>query len=65
MSIKINNMPDYAWAYKFIVFRLVNGSRWFFGAYNSISQALCAYNECGGYGNCEIEETENIEKEEV
>ena len=57
-KVKIRNVPEYAWNYKFIVYSVCNGENWFFGAYNEISQALAAYCECKGL----IEETVNVER---
>ena len=44
----IKNMPSYAWDYQFIVYRTVNGEKWFWGAYSEVSKALCAMQEIGG-----------------
>ena len=47
--MKINNMPDYAWQHKYIVYRIAdNGEKWFFGAYDEISKSLCAMIEVNG-----------------
>lgn len=53
----INRIPHYAWSCKFIVYRIVDGENWFFGAYDEVSKALCAAVECRG----QIVETENVE----
>ena len=59
--MKINNVPEYAWKHKFIVYQTVNGEHWFFGAYDEISKSLCAMNECGG----SIIETSEVEHDTV
>ena len=47
--MKINNLPEYALAYKFIVYRIADdGGKWFYGAYDEESKALCAMIECNG-----------------
>ena len=35
----INNLPNYAKDYKFIVYTEVNGEKWFYGAYNDAQWA--------------------------
>lgn len=35
----INNMPEYAANYKFIVYRVWKGEKWFYGAYNDLQWA--------------------------
>lgn len=35
----INNMPAYAVNYRFIVYRVVDGEKWFYGAYNDYMRA--------------------------
>lgn len=44
----INNMPDYAYNHKFIVYRVVDGENWFYGAYDDVSKAMAAMVFCGG-----------------
>ena len=56
--MKIKNMPEYAWRCKYIVFRTVDNECWFFGAYDEISKALCAMQECSG-SICETEEVQH------
>ena len=46
--MKINNLPDYAAEYKFIVYRVVDGEKWFWGAYNDYGRAMYAAGEIGG-----------------
>lgn len=36
----INNLPEYANNYKFIVVRIVDGERWFWGAFNDYQRAI-------------------------
>jgi hypothetical protein len=38
-STMINNMPAYAANYRFIVYRVVAGEKWFYGAYNDLQWA--------------------------
>lgn len=45
----INNMPEYAVNYKFIVYRVVCGEKWFYGAYNDHDRANNIAKEIGGY----------------
>lgn len=47
-NIKINNVSDYAWDYKYIVARKCDGEYWFWGAYNEFDRALYAAEEEGG-----------------
>ena len=35
----INNLPTYAVNYRFIVYRVVDGEKWFYGAYNDAQWA--------------------------
>lgn len=35
----INNLPAYAANYRFIVYRVVDGEKWFYGAYNDAQWA--------------------------
>ena len=34
-KIKVNNVPQYAYEYKYVAVVMVSGERWFFGAYNN------------------------------
>ena len=44
----INNLPDYASEYIYVVATTVDGELWFYGAYNKRSQAFEAASACGG-----------------
>lgn len=44
----INNLPDYALAYKYIVYREVNCESWFYGAFNDAAKAAVSAAEIGG-----------------
>lgn len=46
--MNINNLPEYANNYKYIVCRVVNGALWFWGAYNEQSRAAEAAAAVGG-----------------
>lgn len=46
---KVNNYPNYATQYKYIVTRLVEGEHWFWGAYNDYFKAEQVADEIGGY----------------
>lgn len=46
--MKINNLPDYATEYKFIVYRVVDGEKWFYGAYNDYGRAMYVAGTIGG-----------------
>ena len=35
----INNLPTYAVNYRFIVYCVVDGEKWFYGAYNDAQRA--------------------------
>ena len=35
----IKNLPAYAADYRFIVYRVVDGEKWFYGAYNDMRKA--------------------------
>lgn len=50
MKVKISNMPEYAWNHQFIVYSIneKDGSKWFYGAFDEVSKALCAMNFIGG-----------------
>lgn len=54
--VKVNNMPDYAWEYRYIVAREVEGSGfWFYGAFNELHNAISVAADVDGYSFC-IEE---------
>ena len=38
--MKINNMPEYAYQYGYIVANRVDGELWFYGAYSDYYQAF-------------------------
>ena len=44
-NFKINNLPNYAEDYKYIVVTLVDGELWFYGAYNDYEKALLVARE--------------------
>jgi hypothetical protein len=44
----INNLPDYANEYTYVVATTVDGELWFYGAYNLRSKAFEAASACGG-----------------
>jgi hypothetical protein len=46
--MKINRVPSYAADYKYIVYRVVNGQNWFYGAYNDVSKAAQVATEISG-----------------
>lgn len=48
MDAKINNLPDYADKYKYIVATLVDGQLWFYGAYDSYDMVEDALKETSG-----------------
>lgn len=56
-KLKINNLPEYAGLYDYVVYRSVNGEAWFWGAYNSVAEAQKAAEDIHGY----ITEVRNIE----
>lgn len=45
MDVKINNIPEYANHFKYIVATLVDGQLWFYGAYDSYDMADGAFKE--------------------
>lgn len=47
-SIKINNMPEYANHYEFVVVRKVDDQLWFYGAYRNGFKADEIAHEIGG-----------------
>ena len=54
--MKINNMPNYAKEHKYIVYRVVDGEAWFWGAYDEVHEAGAAMLDIAG---CMIE-TEKV-----
>lgn len=48
MEYKINNEPEYAHNYEFVVARNVDGEFWFHGAYSDGFEAELAATEIGG-----------------
>lgn len=54
----INNIPEYAYNHKFIVYTVndADGQKWFYGAYDDISKAMAAMVFCGGM----IAETKDV-----
>ena len=46
--MEIKNMPDYAKNEPFIVYRVVSGEAWFYGAYDDFEKANHAACEVGG-----------------
>ena len=49
MNLEIMNTPEYAAGYRFIVYRMSNGARWFWGAFNDGGKAARVAAEVGGY----------------
>ena len=52
---EIKNIPSYAHEYRYIVYRVVDGIGWFYGAYNELDRALMT---AGGI-NGKIKEVKN------
>ena len=48
MTEDINNLPDYAKNYHYIVVTLVEKELWFYGAYNDFQRAVEAVEEVKG-----------------
>ena len=46
--MKINNLPEYARDYNWIVARIVDGEAWFYGAYNDEGKAFAVGTEVNG-----------------
>lgn len=46
--MEIKNTPPYAASYRFIVYRICDGERWFWGAWNDGGKAAQAAAEVGG-----------------
>ena len=46
---KINNLPEYAYQHRFIVYRTADGQKWFWGAYDDAGKALEAAVDIDGY----------------
>ena len=55
--MKINNLKDYAKNHKYIVYRVVDGEAWFWGAYDELKDASAAMLDIAG---CVIE-TEKVD----
>ena len=53
----IHNVPNYAWSYRYIVYRTVDGAAYFWGAFYTLSEASRVAEEVHGY----ITEVENVE----
>lgn len=50
MSIeKIENLPEYAYQYRFIVYRDADGQHWFWGAYSDSRKACEVTKTVDGY----------------
>lgn len=49
MNITINNLPNYAKDYDFIVARKCDGELWFYGAYKTVERAVKVAVEVDGY----------------
>lgn len=47
-GMEIKNMPPESALYEFIVYREVDGEKWFWGAYNDVNRACTAAVEIGG-----------------
>ena len=45
MNVKINNLPDCAQGYRYIVTTIVDDELWFYGAYNDYEKARCVARE--------------------
>ena len=48
IKIKIENMGERAYTWKYIVFRVVDGVNWYYGAWNDYDKALAQALEEGG-----------------
>ena len=46
--MKVNNMPEDAYKYKYVVARQCDGGMWFWGAWDDIDGAKSAATEIGG-----------------
>ena len=46
--LNINNIPSYAFAHKFLVYREVDGEYWFYGAYSDGEKAQATAHEING-----------------
>ena len=44
MTTNINNVPNYASEYEYIVAKYVDGEWWFWGAWNDLDEAIAAAN---------------------
>ena len=50
MSIdKIENLPEYAYQYRYIVYRDADGQHWFWGAYSDAGEACEVAKAIDGY----------------
>ena len=47
--MKINNVEAYAKDMKYVVFRIVDGTAWYYNAWNDYGKALAQAIDCGGY----------------
>ena len=47
--MEIENTPEYAVNYRFIVYRIVDDVRWFYGAWNDGGKAAQVAVEIGGF----------------
>ena len=47
-TVKVNNVPEYAAQYRYIVARLVDGDLWFWGAYGTMERATEAAESIDG-----------------
>ena len=46
--MKINNLPDYAKQHRFIVYRIIDGEKWFYGAYDDVSKVVQVCKDING-----------------
>lgn len=46
--VKVNNVPEYAEEYRYLVVRDVEGKLWFWGAWNDENKARTVAREVGG-----------------
>lgn len=49
MKLEIKNTPEYAEDYRFIVYRMCKGERWFWGAFADGGKAAQVATEIGGF----------------
>lgn len=58
MKIKVNNVPDYAKNYKYIVYREASDhSFWFWGAFSIVENAFLVAREIDGF-MCSVDDLE-------